>query len=237
MVDFWLCFSEALSPTVQSVLAVLSVYFVTVGSTIAGNLLVSDIRLDGLDYELSEFVNHYKDTSLWWATSFFTSIVALTIGAQLGVLFDAALLWIFFLPALYHFNSNYPFSLNCTYRATQTDNTTHHGQNDDNIVQMGGDGVCDVELNVQTGSNVDEFCLDLDFPQGIDARNLGTKIRTLELLQDEGKIKGEAAPGRDKFSFDLYLEKTGQIIPGRNNFVISDDASSRSLETIRIQPN
>ena len=235
MVGLEPCLRSAVSSPFWDILTVLSIYFITVSTTIGFYILISGLKLRGLNYELAEFIEHYKTSSLWWATSFITSIIALTIGGQIDVIYDVAILWIFFLPALYHFNSNYPFSLDCTYRATKEDNRTEHGQDEKNVAQMNQHGNCDIELNVQTGSNVDEFCLDLNTPPGVITRNLGTKIPSLELTTED-KIVGNAAPGKDRFSFDLYLEKDSHLISGRDNLVIRDDDTGRQLETVQIQP-
>jgi hypothetical protein len=209
------------------------VYFLSVLGLTIPTLLFRGVKFEGLDHEFEKFVEEYKDTSLWWLTSLTTSIVALTVGAGAGILVDVAVLSIFFLPALYYFTKRYPFSLDCDYRATTDEGRTAHGRDMENIAQMDRNGECEIELQVQTGAAIDEFRLELEPPEGVSPRNIPTKVAEIELTE-ENIIKGKASPGMGQFSFDLYLEKIGNIFSGRNLLLIKDHDTGRTLETIRI---
>lgn len=186
--------------------------------------------LKELDHELAAFVNHYKDSSWWWITSFVTSVVALTIGATPGLPIDVVLLGIFFIPAIIHFSRYFPFSLNCEYRSSSYSEETA------NTAIIDEHSECEITLMIETGSNIDEFSFRLEIPSGLEARNIPTKATNIELTEDDYLV-GTAIPGKGGEMIELILEETTGIPRGGANMVIRDDSSGRHMTTIKILPN
>lgn len=219
----------------MAVLKVLFIYLV-VNTGAVGILVIVDpvSSLEELDYELREFVNYYKETSWWWLSTFFTSVVSLTVGSGPGLLIDLGFLSIFVAPALLYFHRKYPFSLECGYRSRTPDGRTAISEEKENIATVDNEQYV-LEFPITTGSNIDEFTIDLTIPDGVEIWS-HSAIQDIGLSDDETAIEGIAPPGRDSFVFGLILNETGGVQQGANLLILSDADSGRELTTIRLMP-
>jgi len=189
---------------------------------------------DELNYELRGFVEYYRETSWWWLTSFFASLIALTIGSEPGLSVDLAVLSAFIAPAIFYFHRNYPFSLKCDYRSRDADGKTLISEEKENIASK-TDGLYILEFPITTGKNIDKFKINLEVPDGVKVRNLPT-ISGVGLSDEKDAIIGEAPPGGDTFVVELIIEETTGVQRGSNLLVLSDDDSERNLKSIRLMP-
>lgn len=220
---------------IASILEVLIIYFISVSLIIGILLFVKPISsIQELDYELREFVFYYKETSWWWLTTFFTSVIALTVGAGPGLLFDLVLLSVFTIPAVLYFHQGYPFSLKCGYRARTPSGQTAISEEKENIATKDNDQYI-LEFPITTGSNIDEFTIDLTIPNGVVVWTY-SGIRGVGMSNDETAIIGKAPPGRDTFVFELILEETLGVQQGANLLILSDSDSGRELTKVRLIP-
>lgn len=229
------CLRPSFPPQLLAILEVLGIYLVLVALAIGFLLLIEPISsLEELDYEFREFVDYYKETSWWWLTTFFTALLALTVGASPGLLVDLAFLSIFTLPALIYFYRGYPFSLKCEYRSRDSSGRTAITEEKEGFATL-EDGQYVLEFPITTGSNVEEFRIDLTIPAGVEVWS-HSAIRGIGLSDDETAIEGTAPPGRDTFVFELILRETTGVQPGANLLVLSECESGRTLTTIRLRP-
>jgi len=236
MVSVWSCLDSVLGSQAAAVLEVLFIYLVVVAVAVSVLFIVDPVSsLEELDYELRGFVQYYKETSWWWLSTFFTSVVALTIGSGPGLLADLGLLSIFVAPALLYYHRHFPFSLKCEYRARTPDGRTAISEERENIATA-DDGFYVMEFPITTGSNVDEFAIDLAVPDGVEVWS-HSAIEGVGLSEDETAIEGVAPPGRDSFVSELILKETTDVQQGANLLVLSDTNSGRELTTIRLIPS
>lgn len=203
-------------------------------------LLILNLAYENLgviEQELGEFAGHYKQTSTWWFTSLFAVIISLSIGASPGVFVDILVLSIFILPGALHFVKYYPFGISCNYRSfDRSTGQTNLSEEEENIVHPEGDGIYEIELVVETGSNVKEFSLDLSEPDGVEEAGIQALGNDIELTS-ECVLKGEAAPIEDSFVVTVFFEETSGVGPNGDVLVIEDESSGRIIETVRFLPN
>lgn len=224
-----------LNSQAMAVLEVLFIYLVLVAVAVGVLFIVDPVSsLEELDYELREFVHYYKETAYWWLTTFFVSVVALTVGSGYNLLVDLAFLSIFTAPAILYYHRNYPFSLKCDYRARTSSGRTAISEERENIATL-DQGQYVLEFPITTGANIDEFAIDLAVPDGVDVWS-HSAIKGVSLSEDETAIVGQAPPGQDSFVFELILDETTGVQQGANLLVLSDADSGRELTTIRLMP-
>lgn len=220
---------------VMPVLEVLFVYFVLVATGTGILFIIGPVSsIEELDYELREFIQYYKETSWWWLSTFFTTVVALTVGSGPGLLVDLGFLSIFTAPAILYYHRGYPFSLKCGYRARTPSGQTAIGEEQQNIATL-DNGQYVLEFPITTGSNIDDFMVDLNIPDGVEVWS-SSGIKGVGLSDDETAIEGTAPPGNEPFVFELIFDETTGVQRGANLLVLSDAGSSRELTTVRLMP-
>ncbi|WP_157224610.1 hypothetical protein [Natronococcus occultus] len=224
-----------LGSQIIAVLELLFVYVALVAVICGISFVVSPVSsVEELDYELREFVHYYKETSWWWLTTFFTSVIALTVGAGHGLFVSLIFLSVFTGPAILYYHRKYPFSLKCGYRARTSSGRTAINEEQENIATP-DDGLYVLEFPITTGSNIEEFTIDLTIPDGVKVRN-HSGIRGVGLSENKTAIEGKAPPGRDSFVFEIILSETAGVQQGANLLILSDAESGRELTTIRLLP-
>lgn len=235
MSSVYSCLTNFLNSQIMPILEVIFIYLVVVAIA-SGVLFIIDpvSSIEELDYELREFVHNYKETSWWWLTTFFATVVALTMGAGPSLLADLGFLSIFAAPALLYYHRGYPFSLQCDYRARTSSGRTAIHEEEENIATS-DEGQYLLEFPITTGSNIKEFTIDLTLPAGVEVWSYSA-IQDVSLSEDETAIEGKAPPGRDLFVFELILEETTGVQQGANLLILSDAESERELTTIRLIP-
>lgn len=232
---FCTCNANILGEQTMPILEVLFLYLVLVALAVGILFLVDPVyNLEELDYELREFVHYYKETSWWWLTTFFTSLVALTVGSDPGLLVDIGLLSIFIVPALLYYHNKHPFSLKCEYRKRTSSGRTAISEEQEKIATA-EDGQYVLEFPITTGSNIDEFTIDLNIPNGVEIWS-HSAIQGVGLSDDETSIEGVAPAGREPFVFELILNETTGVQQGSNLLVLTDENSGRELTTVRLIP-
>ena len=224
-----------LNSHVMPVLEVLFIYFVIVAVGTGVLFIVEPVSsVEELDYELREFIQYYKETSWWWLSTFFTTVVALTVGSGPGLLVDLGFLSVFVAPAILYYHRGFPFSLKCDYRARTPSGQTAIGEERENIATL-DDGQYVLEFPITTGSNIDDFTIDLSVPDGVEVWS-SSAIKGVGLSEDETTIEGGAPPGNAPFVFELILDETTGVQRGANLLVLSDARSNRELTTVRLMP-
>lgn len=228
-------FQQLLDLPVIDVVEILVIYVVIV-TVVVGVLYVLEpvSSLEEFDYEMREFVHYYKETAYWWLTTFFVSVVSLTIGSNQSMAVDIALLSIFVAPAVLYYHRHYPFSLVVEYRARTSLGQTAISEEKENISTLDR-GMYVLEFPITTGSNVSEFEISLDIPGGVDVWSY-SGITGVELSEDKNAIVGKAPAGKDSFVIELILDKKSGVQQGANQLVLSDASSGRELTTVRLMP-
>ncbi|MFC5133530.1 hypothetical protein GJ633_00805 [Halorubrum sp. CBA1125] len=229
------CLNEILNPQTIEVLEVIFIYLILVGAAVGILLIVEPIsNFKELRYELTEFVHYYKNTAWWWLTTFLISVISLTIGAGQSVFVDLTLLSLFTAPAIAYYHQNSPFSIKVEYRARTSNGRTAIGEEIENIATLDNDQYI-LEFPITTGSNIDEFEIDLAVPDGVEVWNYSA-ITGVDLSDNKTSIEGHAPAGRDSFVFELILKKTAGVKQGANLVVLSDSSSGRELVSVRLMP-
>lgn len=224
-----------LNTQAKAVLEVLFIYLALVAVAVGLLFIIEPIsNLDELRHEFRGFVDHYKETPWWWLTTFFVSVIALTVGSGQSLFVDLLFLSLFTAPAIAYYHRNYPFSLQCEYRARTSDGRTAISEEKENIATL-DQGKYVLEFPITTGSNIEEFSINLTIPDGVEVWSFST-IDGVTLSEGESTIQGESPPGRDSFVFELILDENGGVQQGANLLILSDSRSGRELTSVRLIP-
>ncbi|WP_435362767.1 hypothetical protein [Haloarchaeobius sp. DYHT-AS-18] len=226
---------QVLSSETESLLSIIAGYLGVILILVLYELTLGVLNgLDEIGNELSSFVEDYKTTSHWWTASLFTTIVALTIGSNPGIVADFLVLSIFFSPAIYYFHTRYPFSLGCDFRARSSSGQTIPGQTREKVCRLNSNDEYLLELVIKTGKTVDEFCFDLTLPAGVEARNIQSVHSLVRLDKNDNQLLGKAPVGEDSIAIDLIIVPNTGVRPGGGYLIITDEESGRNLEQVRL---
>jgi hypothetical protein len=168
--------------------------------------------------EVRGFVDSYSSTPEWALSAISVSLFSLTIGSDQGVYVDAAIILAFIFPAAYYLNKNFPFGLWATiYEAELTPEN----------------GIYNVSLSVTTGSNIDDYLLEIDLPDGAEIQGFQSPDEK-HRLSDKERISGKAPIDKDDFVIGLTIKETSGI--GYDNILqIFDVESDRLLTTVELK--
>lgn len=235
MVSVDSCLNEILSSQAFAVLEVIFIYLLLVGAAVGFLYIIEPVSsFKELKYEFTEFVHYYKNTAWWWLTTFFVSVISLTLGAGQSLLVDLTLLSLFTAPAIAYYHQNYPFSLKVEYRSRTSSGRTAISEEKENIATL-DNGQYVLEFPITTGSNIDEFEIDVAVPDGVEVWHYSA-ITGVNMSNDKTAIEGQAPVGRDSFVFDLILNETSGVKQGANLLILSDAGSGRELVSVRLMP-
>ncbi|WP_222915036.1 hypothetical protein [Natrinema sp. SYSU A 869] len=93
-----------------------------------------------------------------------------------------------------------------------------------------------IDLVFSTGSNVNEFCISLDVPRGVETKTIQPTSSEVHLT-DSDTIEGVAPPNKDRFVVPLILETTSGVGPEGKYIVFSDEKSDRILLSVKLLQN
>lgn len=168
--------------------------------------------------ELRGFLDSYSSTPEWALTAISVPILSLTIGSDQSIYVDSAILLLFIFPAAFHLNRNFPFEL--------------WAEIEENEITSNNVGFYNIDLYLTTGSNIDEYVLDIDLPSGVTIQGFQGPS-TEQQLTENGQIWGKAPLDKDDFVLMITIKKTSVI--GYDNILrITDIETGRSLASVQL---
>lgn len=168
--------------------------------------------------ELRGFVDSYSSTPEWAISAISVSVLSLTIGSDQSTYVDSAILLAFIFPAVFHLNRNFPFEL--------------WAEIEESEITPDDDGFYNIDLYLTTGSNIDEYFLDLDLPSGVAIQGFQGPSSE-QRLTDDGQIWGEAPIDKDDFVLMITIKETTGV--GYENLLrIIDLETDRPLTSVHL---
>lgn len=201
---------------------------------ICGAILLYE-NLEVAEREVVNFIDYYKKSPAWWISSLFATIIGLSIGAGFGPIIDIVVLSIFLSPAAIYFVRDYPFSISCEYRAfnDETGQTSIH-EEEKKLSEPVDEGLHEVELYITTGSNVEEYELQIDAPRTASIEAIQTADDRISLTEEDN-IVGETIPESQRSVVTLTIET--DLGSQSKPLVVRDDDSKRVLEIVHLLPD
>ncbi|WP_152423087.1 hypothetical protein [Natrinema versiforme] len=231
------CIGINIGPHASSVAFAVFLYLIIIVSYVCVWYLLEPVSsFNEFDYEVRGFIRHYRETSWWWLTTFFASIIGLVIGNVETFWTSMLILGVFFTPSGYYFYRNSPFNLNCDYKPTIVSGIDSYSEEKQNIAYPDENGKYSLNIDVTTGSHIDEFQMDLKVPDGVNPGSIQTTVSEAELV-DKATIKGRSPPGRDSFLLTLFLEEASGVGPEGRFIIFFDEGGNRELLKVRLMPS
>lgn len=182
---------------------------------------------DELKRDFDEFVESYRRSRAWWASSLLGSIFA-AISSIAGLTFAGLAFVTFAVPPLGYYYLYRPFGLRCNYIPLGDD------RDEDPHACRPIEGTYTIQLEVKPGQAIEDYRLDVHTPSGAALDRIDGN--TSHHDDDRSIVYGVVQKNPESYTEALYVEKTGSISPDGELVLIKSQGKDQTMEWIRLLP-